>query len=469
MIFFLFLLNASHSAETPSETRAPVYLEVGEQRLLPFTDIDRYAVSGPAIRHKRLSDPDRLLVKAVAPGAAQITAFAHNGAATERQIRVRKRSSAEPNELALAVSRLDHIEVISVGTNLALRGPIPTQAEAAKVALIKQRFPKETLDQTTIAPELRARALSQIRDLLRPFPELRIEEESERIRVSGVFKSSAQAAKMQTRAMRILPLIDWEAGQLGGLASAIYFRVFLLSLTRENTMALGITWPQELPLRLNAIPLAGWFNDGIESKITALEASGSLKVLSKPELVVRAPGSAELFSGGEFPIQQQTRSLSQVQWRNYGLSLKLKVENVADPELRLTIETELSQIDRSNSEGTIPSLKANRMKTEVDAVFAQPLLLCGLTQQSSAEARAGIPILSQIPILSPLFGQSAQIEEHQELVAVLIPYRAPPIRALARVENQAPGGYIPLPRSQISGDEIESLKKSVEWPWNVFP
>ncbi len=468
MLFTIFVTLTAF-ADPARETRAPVYLEIGEQRLLPFPEIARFAVSGPSIRHKRLTDPDRLLVKAVAPGAAQITAFGKDGTVTEREIRVRKRSTSEPGELALAISRLDHIEVISVGHAFVLRGSVPSITEATKIAWIKQRFPKDVADQTTIASDLRTKSLEKLRELLKDFPEVRVEEDADRIQVTGIFKSTALASKMHQRATKILPLLEWQAGQLGGLASAIYFRVFLLSLTRENSMTLGITWPQEFPLRLNAIPLAGWLTDRIESKITALESSGSLRVLSKPELVVRAPGSAELFSGGEFPIQQQTRFSSQVQWRNYGLGLKLKVENVADPELRLTIETELSQIDRSNSEGMIPALKANRMKTEVDAVFSQPLLLCGLTQQSSAEARSGVPFLSQIPILSPLFGQSAKLEENQELVAVLIPYRAPPARALARIENQAPAGYVPLPRTTISKSEAETLQQSSEWPWNVFP
>jgi Flp pilus assembly secretin CpaC len=466
-MWLLFITVAC--AQPLQEVRAPVFLEVGEQRLIPFPEIDRYAVSGSGIRHVRLPNPDRLLIKALAPGSAQITTFSADGSSVAREIRIKRRSLKEPSELSKAVSRLDHTEVISVGTGLVLRGHISNITEAAKIALIKSQFQKEVTDQTNLDPILQEKVLERLHTLIDPFQSIQIQEEGGRIRVTGTHQDQSGTKRLRARALQIYPLIDWEVGQLGGLASAIYFRVFLLSLSRKSTLALGVTWPEEIPMRMSAIPLSAWLSDQIESRITALESSGDLRILSKPEIVVRAPGSAELFSGGEFPIQQQTRFSSQVQWRNYGLGLKLKVENVADPEIRLTIETELSQIDRSTSEGSVPSLRANRMKTEVDALFSQPLLLCGLTQQLNSAGRSGVPVLSQIPILGLLFGQSQKSEENNELVVVLIPYRAPPRAALARVGEQVPSGYIPLPRSTLSKTDIEILKQSEEWPWNALP
>jgi pilus assembly protein CpaC len=149
-------------------------------------------------------------------------------------------------------------------------------------------------------------------------------------------------------------------------------------------------------------------------------------VLSKPELVVRAPGEAELFAGGELPIQTHTQYNTQVTWKNFGLSLKLKVDQMAGNKIRLDIATEISHLDPALTSDSIPGLQANRMKTQVDAVFGRPLMLSGLLQDKIREEARGLPFLRNIPVLGALFGSEEFLKDRSELVVILLPTTSPP-------------------------------------------
>ncbi len=211
--------------------------------------------------------------------------------------------------------------------------------------------------------------------------------------------------------------------------------------------------------------------DGMKINLTLqqLEGEGHLKILSNPELVVRAPGEAELFAGGEIPIQVQSRYSSTIQWKSYGLSLKLKVTHQAGEKLRLEIFTEVSHLDASISSIAIPGIQSNRMKTQVDVCMGTPLFLSGLLQKNMRETAKGLPFLRYLPVLGHLFGSSDYLEAKSEFIAILYP-RAPipmPIPSQT-VEYIMPRGMLPFPRNWIPPLEERRLKAELEYPWNVF-
>jgi pilus assembly protein CpaC len=162
-------------------------------------------------------------------------------------------------------------------------------------------------------------------------------------------------------------------------------------------------------------------------------------VLSQPELVVRVPGEAELFSGGEIPIEMRSMRGPHVEWKSYGLSLKLRAIELSGEDVRLEVSSEVSDLDRANGSAKIPALQASRLKTQVDARIGQPLFLSGLFQQRSSETTEGLPFVSRIPLLGALFGSNTQSNEQSELVAMLLPLRSPPEPAPQRPsEHSAP-------------------------------
>ena len=57
----------------------------------------------------------------------------------------------------------------------------------------------------------------------------------------------------------------------------------------------------------------------------------------------------------------------------------------------------------------------------VNLELGQSIVLAGLTARSESHSQSGVPGLSQLPIVGPLFGTWAQRSEHTENIIVIVP------------------------------------------------
>jgi Flp pilus assembly secretin CpaC len=173
-----------------------------------------------------------------------------------------------------------------------------------------------------------------------------------------------------------------------------------------------------------------------------------------PELVVRVPGEAELFSGGEIPIELRTLRGPHVEWKPYGLSLKLKTLEMVSDRVRLELASEISDLDRANAGPTLPALTASRMKTQVDARIGEGLFLSGLLQDRSYTHGTGLPWFRNMPVLGSLFGSNARGRDETELVAVLLPLLEPP-RPPTIESGEQPGNDVPSRARRFRRNDTE--------------
>jgi len=168
------------------------------------------------------------------------------------------------------------------------------------------------------------------------------------------------------------------------------------------------------------------------------------------------------------PIQHKSRFQSNVTWKPFGLSLKLNVTHHAGNTVRLDIESEVSHLDAKIGSDQIPGLQTNRIKTQVDVRFGIPLLLCGLLKDTVRKQARGLPFLKDIPILGSLFGSDDYLNEHSELIAILIANSAPPMRPMKKMGLSHPEGPVPAPRDWISPMEQRRLEADPNYPWNAL-
>src|SRR5262249_12530893 len=149
----------------------------------------------------------------------------------------------------------------------------------------------------------------------------------------------------EKRIHTLFPPAQLEIESLPDSAPTVYFRVYLLELRKDRFSSLGLSWPasQEGAFRITTSGIQDFL--ALDLTLQELEGDGSARLLSNPELVVRAPGEAELFAGGELPIQQKGHYYSNITWKNYGLSLQLKVTHTTGDRVRLDISTEVSHLD----------------------------------------------------------------------------------------------------------------------------
>ena len=464
-------LSLTFGYDATSETLhgAPLFLEVGEQRILTFPKINRFSVSSSKIMHYvRIAGQNAILIKALKPGLATLFVSTAKNASETHSIRIEaKKNSPYPHALLQALNLIQTTEVIDGGDRYLLRGQIHSLTEAHAVANLKERFPTFILDETTRSPTELARTARNLKKILASHPGVVLEASEGTLVVRGGISTSTLKDSITRQIHTIDPLVLVELQTVKDTDPTLYFKVFLLEVKKELITQLGMEWPPTRPATLN---LSGQFlaGDSIDLTIHALTQKGLVRVLSSPELVVKAPGQAELFAGGEIPIRQHTKNSDSVTWKNIGLSLKLDVKEYGGERVRLTIETEMSHRDESLGNDQIPGIQTNRIKTLVDGTLGKPLLLSGLLQEDLRSTTKGIPGLSAIPVLGSLFSSEDYQNSRSEFVAILLPERNLPSHPMERISSDYPRGYLPVPRNHLSLEDKDQVKQSANYPWNVL-
>ncbi len=481
-IAVLYVLSLPLIARADAE-KPPIYLQLGEQRLLKIQDLARFSLGDAAVRAVPLpkSSPKgdgktgSILIKAIHPGPSDLWIWKTDGSAEHRVIRVDKTASSPLTpKLAEALSQLSEVEIFYSTAGVILRGEIQSLNEAERIGTLTQGFPQEVRDETEPSDALLERAQAQLENWLLKSPyskRLKIIREDKMLAVQlveGNIGSPSEKTRIEKRARSIFPLVQSHFDSLPDASPTVHFKVFLLELKKTKFHSLGLGWPafQESAFRVTSSGIQDLLQ--LDLTLQILEGEGSLKILSNPELVVRAPGDAELLSGGEIPIESKSAYFSSVTWKNFGLLLQLHVTHSAGDRVRLDITTEVSHLDPSIAIDKVPGIQANRMKTQVDAQYGRPLLLSGLLQQNVRKISRGLPGLSRIPVLGALFGSEDYQNDKSELVAILVPSNELPRNPMERITRILPRGPIPAPRGPADPEKEHALQQSSEYPWNVL-
>lgn len=485
----LYLILFSFISTTLASTleKPSLILGLGEQRLLRIPGLKRYTLGSHVIRILPLSLPRRdntlprtrltaesesLLIKGVAPGLGDLWVWKQDGSSEHRSVRVQAKVAEDLNPpLERALGGLNEVEVFDTGRGVILRGTIQTLAESAKVRGLAENYPKEIHDQTESSAELLEEGKTHLQNWLKTSGldgRLRVELIANILWIRGDLAQANDLLKIEKQVKTVFPAVQTEILTMPDQAPTVFFRVFLLELRRNRFQSLGLAWPGSAEGAFQVTKGGVQNLLQLDLKLQQLQGTGDAKILSQPELVVRAPGEAELFAGGELPIRLTNKFQSQVSWKTYGLTLRLKVSHTAGNKIRLDIFTEVSHLDFQNGLDQIPGIQANRMKTQVDATFNSPLLLSGLLKQWVRKDARGLPFLRDIPVLGLLFGSQDYLHERSELVAILYPYAAPPEPTARNLSQLLPKGHLPPPESWMNPREEKLLRESKDFPWNAL-
>jgi pilus assembly protein CpaC len=172
--------------------------------------------------------------------------------------------------------------------------------------------------------------------------------------------------------------------------------------------------------------------EGIGGVVKALESKGFFQSLAEPNLIAYNGQEASFLAGGEFPVpivQGATGTVS-VLFKEFGVRLTFK-PTIAGDTIRLRVKPEVSALDFNNGvtlQGfRIPALTTRRAETDVELRDGQSFAIAGLLNNIAQEDTAGIPILSKLPIIGPLFRSRAERAERTELMVIVTPRLVHPL------------------------------------------
>jgi len=165
--------------------------------------------------------------------------------------------------------------------------------------------------------------------------------------------------------------------------------------------------------------------------LNSLQSKTNVRVLSAPKLIVLNNQTATLQVGDQVPIViQQAQSVAApgapivntVELRDTGVILKVTPRVNDSGTITLDITQEVSDVAETTSSGiNSPTIQQRRLATTVSTRTGQMIALGGLIRDRVSRTRAGIPVLSQIPVIGGLFGQHVNTSGRTELIILLTP------------------------------------------------
>lgn len=203
------------------------------------------------------------------------------------------------------------------------------------------------------------------------------------------------------------------------IAPTIKVEITVAEIKRDLSIKYGLRWPSAYSAKV--IATGDTIFDDLPFNLEALEGQGLGKVLASPNIICRSGKEAEFLAGGEFPIKIMNYKMQDIVWKRYGILLRVKPQADAAGRISLSIETEVSTVDESRKVDDVPGILTNRVSSHFDLTKPQTIALSGLIKSEDSKSSEGLPLLSRLPILGPLFSSKDFKENRSELVIFVRP------------------------------------------------
>ena len=209
---------------------------------------------------------------------------------------------------------------------------------------------------------------------------------------------------------------------------------------------------------------------GVDGVIQALEERGLARRLAEPNLVALSGDTANFLAGGEFPfpVAQSggaggTAAIT-LEFKKFGVGLAFTPTVLADGQINLKIEPEVSDIDPTQTFSfdngiTVPGLIVRRASTTVELRNGQSFAIAGLFQTKHTKNDTQLPWIGQVPVLGMLFRSASYEKDESDLVIIVTPRLVRPAMPGERLET-------PLDQSLASNDADYFLRGEMEVPKN---
>ncbi len=156
-------------------------------------------------------------------------------------------------------------------------------------------------------------------------------------------------------------------------------------------------------------------------RLDMAQAAGFAKLVRKAAVITQNGAEARFSGGGEVNIPVQGSLTTGIHSISFGSSIEVRPRYDASTG-RLEVELRASVSDLTDDRGSgTPGRTTSELATVVNLRAGQAVLLGGLSAQSEARSRAGLPLLSQIPLLGLLFGSDRATEQSTENVVFIVP------------------------------------------------
>jgi type IV pilus assembly protein PilQ len=164
-------------------------------------------------------------------------------------------------------------------------------------------------------------------------------------------------------------------------------------------------------------------NTTLEMQLSAAEANGNIRIISKPNVTTINNKPAVIRSGVKLYVKVEGGSDEgpTLQEIDTGIELKVTPQITLNRMIKMTIEATQSEADFSRTVDNIPAILDNTASTTVLIPDGETAVIGGLLKVNATTENKGVPGVSRIPILGWLFKSSSKTKANKELMIFLTP------------------------------------------------
>src|SRR5437667_34641 len=163
-------------------------------------------------------------------------------------------------------------------------------------------------------------------------------------------------------------------------------------------------------------------NFAVDFFITAAEAKGVGKLLSKPKVITQNNEKATVKQGTKIPIQTTINNTISVQYIDAVLKLEVTPQITAEGTIFMDVLVENTQIDQGipRIQG-VPALDTQAAETKVTVADGGTVVIGGVIISSQRVDIQEVPIIGSLPLIGNLFRRRSVTTSSQELLFFLTP------------------------------------------------
>ncbi|MBE0460334.1 MAG: type IV pilus secretin PilQ [Candidatus Aminicenantes bacterium] len=159
----------------------------------------------------------------------------------------------------------------------------------------------------------------------------------------------------------------------------------------------------------------------LDLALSALETSGSGRIISAPTVTTQNNKEAEIIQGRQIPVQTVANFTVTTRYVNAALELKATPQITAEGTIIMYIEIRNNAADFANLVNGIPPITTQSAKTTVMVPDGGTTVIGGIYRTEDSITHERVPFIHKIPILGNLFRSFARTKQNRELIIFITP------------------------------------------------
>jgi len=433
----LAVLSAPARAAT-AELGGTLRLSLGQQQVLNVpVPLEQVAIGDPSVVDvKIVSQGRQVLVTAVGKGTTDLITWDQDGRQTTTLVSViLKDVRLIQREIMAMLGGVEGVQIRLVGDRVMIDGEVFTRQDMERIERVVKVYQDEVVLLVRMSPSVSRLIASEITRSLKEYgySDVRAVGIGDKIYLEGTVPRKEEEKDVLTLAEAYFSPCVNLVRMAGRVEDLVLIDIRFMEVGKNLAERIGVNWDDTARFEVTSVDyattLVGAKSEqgllgfsGLNSfgaSVDLLESNAFARTLAHPKLVCKSGEKADFIAGGEIPIVLALSDRFAVEYKDYGIILKISPLVHTDGRISAAVEAESSSLDYSNAVLGYPALKKRSVQTFVTLEKGKVLALSGLVNANDAKDVERVPVLGKFPVIGELFKSRRFANDDSELVIFL--------------------------------------------------